>query len=175
MWHNGGTTNGMRPLHMSAQTLSCFFVFLLTAPISTVCVACGVVAADRVLYCPAVASRRGAITDYAAAEHEYDLVFRVVAYLLKKEGLVTITGELTGQTAAGPLDMHSFAGAASHAAGPERNITHAMHDSATVVQRRGVAAQQAASHSAHHSDNHTDSCQCGAAPFHRRCPQASGD
>jgi hypothetical protein len=35
---------------------------------------------------------RGAITDYAAAESEHALTYRVIAYLLKKEGLVTITG-----------------------------------------------------------------------------------
>jgi hypothetical protein len=35
---------------------------------------------------------RGAITDFGAAEVEYELVFKVIAYLLKKEGLITITG-----------------------------------------------------------------------------------
>jgi hypothetical protein len=35
---------------------------------------------------------RGAITDLGAAEVEYELVYKVIAYLLKKEGLITVTG-----------------------------------------------------------------------------------
>jgi hypothetical protein len=37
-------------------------------------------------------SCRGAISDIPAAEAEYELVFKVIAYLLRKEGLVTVTG-----------------------------------------------------------------------------------
>jgi hypothetical protein len=35
---------------------------------------------------------RGAISDIPAAEAEYELVFKVIAYLLRKEGLLTVTG-----------------------------------------------------------------------------------
>lgn len=35
---------------------------------------------------------RGVIKDIPAAEAEYELVFKVIAYLLRKEGAVTVTG-----------------------------------------------------------------------------------
>jgi hypothetical protein len=52
--------------------------------------------ADHSLLMPAAAVLprhcRGAISDIPAAEAEYELVFKVIAYLLRKEGLVTVTG-----------------------------------------------------------------------------------
>lgn len=39
-----------------------------------------------------LSSPRGAISDIPAAEAEYDLVFKVIGYLLRKEGLLTVTG-----------------------------------------------------------------------------------
>jgi hypothetical protein len=42
---------------------------------------------------------RRAIADFAAAEAEYDLVFKVIAHLIRKEGLVTITGAPKRQAA----------------------------------------------------------------------------
>lgn len=35
---------------------------------------------------------RGAIADCGAAESEYELVFKVITHLVRKEGLLTVTG-----------------------------------------------------------------------------------
>lgn len=36
--------------------------------------------------------RRGAITSFSAAESEYELVFKVINHLIKREGLLAVSG-----------------------------------------------------------------------------------